>query len=112
MAKNVGVEVLCTKANSREGKDFDDKAYSWFLVGYATQNTRYMVFVPALDRVVSLHVIFNDIILNLNADYVAELERLRLKIKVAEVQRGFIVAYRRRSPQGTASLVERPLQSM
>jgi hypothetical protein len=30
-------------------KDFDDKAHSGFLVGYAQQNTGFLVFVPALE---------------------------------------------------------------
>ena len=45
--------------------DFDEKAYSGFLIGNVTQNTGYMVFIPALDNViVSVHVVFNEIIPN------------------------------------------------
>ena len=41
-------------------KDFDDKAYSGFLVGYAQKNTGYMVLVPVLDTIfLSVHVVLN-----------------------------------------------------
>ena len=78
-----GCKCYVLKPIADRKKDFDDKAYSGFFVGYATQNTGYMVFVLALDRViVSVHVIFNEIIPDLTSEYFAEMERL--KIEVAE----------------------------
>ena len=53
-----GCKCYVLKPIADRKKDFDDKAYSGFLVGYATQNTGYIVFVSTLDRViVSVHVI-------------------------------------------------------
>ena len=49
-----------TKADRQ--KAFQEKAYSGFLVGYATQNTGYLVIVPLLNKIVSMHVV-NEIII-------------------------------------------------
>jgi hypothetical protein len=57
-------------------KDFDDKAYSGFLVGYG-----YIVFVPELDTIiVSVHVVFNEVIPDPTADYFSELEKLKIEV--------------------------------
>ena len=64
-------------------EDFDEKAYLGFLVGYAAQNTGYLVFVPSLDNIiVSVHVVFNEIMPNPTDGYFAKLKRL-MKINVA-----------------------------
>ena len=66
-----GCKCYVLKPLADRKKDFDDKAYSGFLVGYATQNTGYMVFVLALDRaIVSVHVIFNEIIPDPTVEYI------------------------------------------
>ena len=71
--------ALKPKADRR--KDFDEKVYTGFLVGYAQQNTGYLVFVPALDKiVVSVHVVFNEIIPDPSAEYFSELERLKIEV--------------------------------
>ena len=71
--------ALKPKADRR--KDFDEKAYTGFLVGYSQQNTGYLVFVPALDKiVVSVHVVFNEIIPDPSAEYFSELERLKIEV--------------------------------
>ena len=71
--------ALKPKADRR--KDFDEKAYAGFLVGYAQQNTGYLIFVPALDKiVVSVHVVFNEIIPDSSAEYFSELERLKIEV--------------------------------
>ena len=120
-----GCKCYVLKPIAERRKDFDDKAYSGYLVGYATQNTGYVVFIPALDKVViSVHVIFNEVIPDPTAEYFSELERLQFEVAsdsrdvqdfqflvgtnhiddedglVYEttrvvVQKGFIVAYRR-----------------
>jgi hypothetical protein len=62
-------------------KDFDDKAYSGFLVGYAQENTGYLIFIPSLDKIiVSVHVVFNEVIPDPTAEYFAELERLKIEV--------------------------------
>ena len=59
----------------------DDKAYSGFLIGYATQNSGYTDFVPSLDKViVSVHVVFNEVIPDPTADYFAELEKQKMEV--------------------------------
>jgi hypothetical protein len=65
-----------------EGRnDFDDKAHSGFLVGYAQQNTGYLVFVPALDKIItSVHVIINEIIPDPTAEYFTELVKLKIEV--------------------------------
>ena len=76
-----GWKCYVLKPIAEREKDFDDKAYSGVLVGYATQNTICMDFVPAMDRViVSVHVIFNEneIIPDPTPEYFAELERLKI----------------------------------
>lgn len=120
-----GCKCYALKPVAERRKDFDDKAYSGFLVGYAQENTGYLIYVPAVDKIlVSVHVIFNEIIPDPTAEYFSELEKL--KIEVASdakdpadysflvgtqhlddedgllyettrvvVQKGFIVAYRR-----------------
>ena len=41
----------------------------------------YLVFVPALDKiVVSVHVVFNEIIPDPSAEYFSELERLKIEV--------------------------------
>ena len=55
--------------------------FSSIYLRYATQDTKYMVFVPALEKViVSVHVIFNEIIPDPSAEYFAELERLMIEV--------------------------------
>jgi hypothetical protein len=55
-----GCKTYALKPIAESRKDFDDKSYSEFLVGYAEENTGYQVFVPELDRVItSVHCIFN-----------------------------------------------------
>jgi hypothetical protein len=73
----MGVQVLSRR------KDFDDKAYSGFLVGNnAQQNTGYMSFVLELvDKIiVSVHVVFNEVIPDPTADYFSELEKLKIEV--------------------------------
>jgi hypothetical protein len=48
-----GCKCYALKPVAERRKDFDDKAYSGFLVGYAQQNTGYLVFVPALDKIIT-----------------------------------------------------------
>ena len=58
-----GCKCSALKPKADRRKDFDEKAYTGFLVGYEEQNTGYLVFVPALDKIVlSVHVVFNEII--------------------------------------------------
>jgi hypothetical protein len=65
-----GCKCYALKPVAERRKDFDDKAHSGFLVGYAQQNTGYLVFVPALDKIItSVHVIFNEIIPDPTAEY-------------------------------------------
>ena len=45
-----GCKCYALKPIAERKKDFDDKAYSGFLVGYSTENTGYIIFVPALDK--------------------------------------------------------------
>jgi hypothetical protein len=62
-------------------KDFDDKAYSAFLVGYAQENTGYLIFIPSLDKIiVSVHVVFSEVIPDPTAEYFAELEKLKIEV--------------------------------
>ena len=69
-----GYKCYALKPKADRRKDFDEKAYTGFLVGYAQQNTGYLVFVPALDKiVVSVHVVFNEIIPDPSAEYFSEL---------------------------------------
>jgi hypothetical protein len=68
VATNMGVQVLCPQAQR-------------FLVGYAQQNTGYMIFVPELDKIiVSVHVGFNEVIPHPTADYFSELEKLKIEV--------------------------------
>ena len=79
----LGCKCYVLKPKAERKNDLDDKAYSGFLVGYATQNTGFMAFDPALDRViVSVHVIFNEIIPDPTAEYFAKLERLNIEVAV------------------------------
>ena len=74
-----GCKCYALKPKTDRRKDFDEKAYTGFLVGYAQQNTGKLVFVPALDKiVVSVHVVFNEIIPDPSAEYFSELERLKI----------------------------------
>ena len=76
-----GCKCYALKRKADRRKDFDEKAYTGFLVGYAQQNTGYLVFVPALDKiVVSVHVVFNEIIPDPSAKYFSELERLKIEV--------------------------------
>jgi hypothetical protein len=62
-------------------KDFDDKAYSGFLVGYAQKNTGYMIFVPLLDKIiVSVHVVFNEAIPDPTGGCFSELEQFKIEV--------------------------------
>jgi hypothetical protein len=55
--------VLKLKAARR--KDFDDKAYSGFHVGYADDDRGYDIYIPERDKIVtSVHVLFNEVIWN------------------------------------------------
>jgi hypothetical protein len=120
-----GCKTYAFKPIAECRKDFDDKAYSEFLVGYAEENSGYQVFVPELDRVItSAHCILNEVIPNSTAEHFSELERLQVKEDSVEKsaidfqflvgqkhldedgllytttrgvveQRGYIVAYRR-----------------
>mmetsp|Transcript_25719 Transcript_25719/g.48242 ORF Transcript_25719/g.48242 Transcript_25719/m.48242 type:complete len:863 (-) Transcript_25719:324-2912(-) len=75
-----GCKCYSLKPIAERKKDFDDKAYSGFLVGYAEQNTGYRIFVPALDKtIVSVHVIFNEIIPDTAAEYFADLDQLKIE---------------------------------
>jgi transposase InsO family protein len=47
-----GCKCYAFMPSAERRKDFDDKAYSGFLVGYAQQNTGYMIFVPELDKII------------------------------------------------------------
>ena len=50
-------------------------------MGYARQNTEYSVFVPSLDEIiVSVHVVFNEVIANHTDEYFADLERLKIVV--------------------------------
>ena len=42
-----GCKCYALKPKADWPKDFDEKAYTGFLVGYAQQNTGYLVFIPA-----------------------------------------------------------------
>jgi hypothetical protein len=76
-----GCKCYALKPAAERRKDFDDKTYAGHLVGYAQQNTGYMIFVPALDKIiVSVHVIFNEIIPDPTAEYFSELEKLNIKV--------------------------------
>ena len=76
-----GCKCYALKPVAERRKDFDDKAYSGFLVGYAQQNTGYLIFVPALDKLlVSVHVVFNEVIPDPTADYFSELEKLKIEV--------------------------------
>ena len=76
-----GCKCYVLKPIAERKKDFDDKAYSGFLVGYGEQNTGYLVFVPELNKaVVSVHVVFNEIIPDPTSEYFAELDRLQIEV--------------------------------
>ncbi len=76
-----GCKCYALKPIAERRKDFDDKAYSGFLVGYAQQNTGYMIFIPSLDKIiVSVHVVFNEIIPDPTAEYFSELEQLKIEV--------------------------------
>jgi hypothetical protein len=65
----------CTlKPVAARRKDFNNKAYSGFLVGYAQQK-HWLYDFYALDKIIifSVHVVFNEVILNPTADYFSEL---------------------------------------
>jgi hypothetical protein len=80
-----GCKCYALKPIAERKKDFDDKAYSGFLVGYAEENTGYLVFVPELNKViVSVHVVFNEIIPDSTSDYFAELDRLKIDVASEE----------------------------
>ena len=81
MATNMGCKCYALKPEDERRKDFDDKAYSGFLVGYAQENTGYMIFVPELDTViVSVHVVFNEVIPDPTAEYFSELEKHKIEV--------------------------------
>ena len=64
-----GCKAYALKPIAERRKDFDDKAYSGFLVGYADESIGYEIFVPELNKVVtSVHVIFNEVIPDSNAE--------------------------------------------
>jgi hypothetical protein len=73
---------VALEPSAERRKDFDDKAYSGFLVGYAQQNADYMIFVSGLDTIiVSVHVVFNEVLpKNPTADYFSELEKLKIEV--------------------------------
>jgi hypothetical protein len=76
-----GCKCYALKPIAERLKDFDDKAYSGFLVGYCQENTGYMVFVPSLDTIVeSVHVIFNEVIPDPTAEYFQELEHFKIEV--------------------------------
>ena len=76
-----GCKCCALKPKADRRKDFNEKVYTGFLVGYAQQNTKYLVFVPALDKtVVSVHVVFNEIIPDPSVEYFSELERLQIEV--------------------------------
>ena len=52
-------------------KDFDDKAYSRFLVVLSEEKLGYDVYVPNLDTDV-----FNEVVPNSTAEYFSEVEKL------------------------------------
>ena len=69
------------KSLAERRDNFDDKAHSGFLEGYAIQNTRYLDIEPLLDRIkVSVHVMFNAKIPNPIEDYPAELDRIQIEV--------------------------------
>ena len=77
----LGCKCCALNPKAELHKDFDEKAYTGFLVGYAQQNTGYLVFVPALDTIaVSVHVVFNEIIPDPSAESFSELERLKIGV--------------------------------
>jgi len=76
-----GCKCYALKPIADRRKDLDDKAYSGFLVGYAEQNTGYVIFVPSLNKtIVSVHVVFNEIIPDPTAEYFSELEQLTIAV--------------------------------
>jgi hypothetical protein len=76
-----GCKCYALKPIAERRKDMDDKAYTGFLVGYAVQNTGYIIFVPDLNKtIVSVHVVFNEIIPDHTAEYFAELEKLNIDV--------------------------------
>jgi hypothetical protein len=76
-----GCKCYALKPIADRRKDFDDKAYSGFLVGYAQENTGYLIFIPSLDKIiVSVHVVFNEVIPDPTAEYFSELEKLKIEV--------------------------------
>jgi len=76
-----GCKCYALKPIAERKKDFDDKAYSGFLVGYAQENTGYMIFVPSLNKIiVSVHVVFNEVIPDPTSEYFSELEQLKIEV--------------------------------
>jgi hypothetical protein len=76
-----GCKCYALKPKAERLKDMDDKAYTGFLVGYSEQNTGYIIFVPALNKtIVSVHVVFNEIIPDPTADYFSELDKLKIDV--------------------------------
>ena len=63
--------------------NFDAKAHSGFLDVCAAENVGYIyvIIVPELDKIIiSLHVVFNEVIPDPTADYFAELEKIKIKV--------------------------------
>jgi hypothetical protein len=75
-----GCKCYALKPVAERWKDFDDEAYSGILVGYAQENTGYLIYIQAVDKIiVSVHVIFNEIIPDPTAEYFSELEKLKIE---------------------------------
>jgi hypothetical protein len=82
-----GCKVYSLKPIAERKKDWDEKAVSGYLVGYAEQNTGYKIYVPAEDKiVVSVHVIVDEVSLSPSDDYLAELTRLQVDVAPGEPQ--------------------------
>jgi hypothetical protein len=76
----MGGKCYALKPAEERRKDVD-KAYFGVLVGYAQQNTGYMILVPEFDKIiVSVRVILNEIIPDPTAEYFSELEKLHIAV--------------------------------
>ena len=78
-----GCKCYALKPEDERRKDFDDKAYSVFFVGYAQENTGYMIFVLVI---VWFNEVFNEVIPDPTAEYFSELEKLKIEV-ASDLQR-------------------------
>jgi hypothetical protein len=71
-------------ASSRR-KDWEDKAWTGYFVGYSEDKAGWTIYLPEQEKqVTSVHVLFDESIPSRTEEYYAEIDRLRVKVDPEE----------------------------